>query len=84
MDGTATIEIAPTLPDFAAQHATKKNTHPSMFMPSQQMFTTYPMQYALPQYYSPYIISESSAFISNFHDSPLLETSVPSIDKKIG
>ncbi|CAB4441762.1 unnamed protein product [Rhizophagus irregularis] len=45
LNGTATIEIAPTLPDFAAQRATK-----STLIQSQQMFATYPIQYAPPQY----------------------------------
>ncbi|SRR6266498_360114 len=85
INGTATIEIAPTLPDFAAQHATKKSihpstTHPPTFMPSQQMFTTYPIHYPPPQYYSPYMTSESSSF-SNFNNSPSLEIPVPSIEE---
>lgn len=96
MGGTATVEIAPTLPDFAAQHATKKNAHSSTLMQSQQMFTAYPIQYAPPQYaplqyappqyapppyYPPYTVSESLMSGSNINDSPLLEISVPSVEE---
>jgi len=85
MNGTATVEIAPTLPDFSAQHATKKSAHPSTththtLMPSQQILATYPIQYTPPQYYSPYMISESSS-ISNFNNLPSSEIPVPSVEE---
>jgi SAM domain (Sterile alpha motif) len=86
MNGTATVEIAPTLPDFSARHATKKGAHPSItnphtFMPSQQILATYPIQYAPPpQYYSPYMTSEFSS-ISNFNNLPSSELPVPSIEE---
>ena len=87
INGTATIEIAPTLPDFAAQHATKKSVHPSTthpptFMPSQQMFTTYPIHYPPPQYYSSYMTSESSSF-SNFNNSKIPVPSIEEFLKKL-
>ena len=94
MNGTATVEIAPTLPDFAAQHATKKSTNPSTqttLMPSQQMLTAYPIQYAPPQYalpqyapplyYSPYMFSESLMSASNINSLPPAEISVPTMEE---
>src|SRR5437016_1882863 len=90
MNGSATIEIAPTLPDFAVQHATRKNMQQSTLMPppapSQQMFT-YPFQYAPPQYYphyNPYMISESLIPPSSEITIPSVKEFLKKLDKDEG
>ena len=83
MNGTATIEIALTLLNFIAQHASKKNmhnTHPPALMLSQ-MFTPYPIQYAQPQFYSSCMVSEPLISAPNFNNSLLPEYPVPSIEE---
>ncbi|GET02447.1 hypothetical protein GLOIN_2v1769038 [Rhizophagus clarus] len=83
LNGTATLEIAPTLSGFAAQHATKR----SILAQSQQMFAGYPIQYALPQYippsyYPPYMTSETCIPpTSNTNRSLLSEIPVPSVEE---
>jgi hypothetical protein len=76
MDGTATIEIAPTHPEFAAQHAAKKSMHSSATLMSPQMYPTYPVQY-IPQYCM--IPRESLAPIFNLNSLPSSQLSVPNI-----
>jgi len=83
MDRTATIEIVPTHPDFAAQHATKNNVHSSAtLMASQmsqmsQMYPVQPIQYISPQYC---IVREPLAPVStNFNT--LSQLPVPSIEE---
>ena len=70
MDGTATIEIAPTYPEFAVQHAAKKNMHSSLATPMpSQVFSAYPIQYipSLPSQYC-MVSKESLMSVSNFND----------------
>ena len=90
MDGTATVEIAPTHPDFAVKHATKNNMHSTAtLMPSQmpQMYPVQPIQYISPQYCM--VSRESLAPISNFNASsqlpiPSIEEFLKKIDKDEG
>jgi hypothetical protein len=77
MDGTATIEVAPTHPEFAAQHATKKSMHSPATLMSSQVFPTYPIQYLPPQYCM--VSGESLAPVSNFNTQPSSQLPVPSM-----
>ena len=79
MDGTATIEIAPTHPEFSAKHATKNNIlHSSATLMPPQMISAYPFQY-LPLQYCMF----SRESLSNFNTSPspsqLSQLPVPNI-----
>lgn len=79
MDGTATIEIAPTHSDFAVQHATKNNVHSSATLMASQMSQMYPIQpiqYISPQYC---MIREPLAPVSNF--SATSQLPIPSIEE---
>ncbi|CAB4473314.1 unnamed protein product [Rhizophagus irregularis] len=79
MDGTATIEIAPTHPDFAVQHATKNNVHSSATLMASQMSQMYPIQpiqYISPQYC---MVREPLAPVSNF--SATSQLPIPSIEE---
>lgn len=79
MDGTATIEIAPTHPDFAVQHATKNNVHSSATLMASQMSQMYPIQpiqYISPQYC---MVREPLAPVSNF--SVTSQLPIPSIEE---
>jgi hypothetical protein len=80
MDGTATIEIAPTHPEFAAHHATKKNMHSSATLMSSQVFPTYPIQYmpAIPSQYC-MVSRESLTPLSNLNNSSPSQLPVPNI-----
>src|SRR4051812_21414125 len=83
MDGTATIEIAPTYPDFAVKHTTKNNMHStatlmlSQMSQMSQMYPIQPIQYISPQYC---VVSRKSlAPISNYNASSQFST--PSIEE---
>lgn len=80
MEGMATIEIAPTYPEFSVQHATKKNSHSSATLMSSQVFPTYPVQYipSLPPQYC-VISRESLAPVSNLNELSQSQLPVPSI-----
>ncbi|CAB5395027.1 unnamed protein product [Rhizophagus irregularis] len=80
MEGMATIEIAPTYPEFSAQHATKKNSHSSATLMSSQVFPTYPVQYipSLPPQYC-VISRESLEPVSNLNELSQSQLPVPSI-----
>jgi SAM domain (Sterile alpha motif) len=83
MDGTATIEVAPTYPEFAVQHAAKRSKTAQPIQPAQstimssQMISSYPVQY-LPSQYCVFS-RESLAPVSNFNSSLLSQLPIPSI-----
>src|SRR6266498_1131841 len=82
MDGTATIEIAPTHSDFAAQHATKNNVHSLATLMATQMSQMYPIQYISPQSYC--MVREPLAHASNFNAlSQLPISSIEEFLKKV-
>ncbi|RIA88799.1 hypothetical protein C1645_825832 [Glomus cerebriforme] len=56
------------------------NAYPPALMPSQ-IFTTYPIQYVLHQYYSSCVISEPLTSASNFNTLPLSEYLIPSVEE---
>ena len=77
MDGNATIEITPTHPEFAAQHATKKSMHSLTTLMPLQIFPTYPIQYLPSQYCM--VSRESLTLISNFNISLSSQLPIPSV-----